>query len=458
MLSLIAGLPGAIAVLVCMRRGVEQAFLMVYLPTLLLLPDGYRWPLIGHFSFHEAAIIPIAVWFVMSSSRTWEFSMTDLLVLGYCAVTVISQYHNRNFEDARNTALRDATYIVFPYMLAKGLCRRGNFGLKVAKQIAILLSIVSIVSIYEFKMAVDPFESLVRPFFSVTGPVTTFRYGLTRVSGPFGHALLAGVILLVGYRLARWVEWSGCWQKRFPILGIDAVRCCELCIVAGAAMTVARGAWTGAIAGSLVVLLGRARNRVWAMTTMIAMIVMVGLPIYWGVHSYVSAGPRQDVSVSQQTATYRVDLITYYLPVIEKRPMLGYGQGPGFNMFPVMNGMSSIDDQYLLIALTWGVAALALWSGAFAWILARLLWFGSQRPRDDLWGSLAWTLAGMCILFSVALTTVYLGGQSAALLSMIWGWSEGLLLSPLTALARVKDKNIRYGRVMSGVIIPAQSA
>jgi len=127
-------------------------------------------------------------------------------------------------------------------------------------------------------------------------------------------------------------------------------------------------------------------------------------------------------------------------------------------MFPVMNGMSSIDDQYLLIALTWGVAALALWSGAFAWILARLLWFGSQRPRDDLWGSLAWTLAAMCILFSVALTTVYLGGQSAALLSMIWGWSEGLLLSPLTALARVKDKNIRYGRVMSGVIIPAQSA
>ena len=265
---------------------------MVYLPTLLLLPDGYRWPLIGHFSFHEAAIIPIAVWFVMSSSRTWEFSMTDLLVLGYCAVTVISQYHNRNFEDARNTALRDATYIVFPYMLAKGLCRRGNFGLKVAKQIAILLSIVSIVSIYEFKMAVDPFESLVRPFFSVTGPVTTFRYGLTRVSGPFGHALLAGVILLVGYRLARWVEWSGCWQKRFPILGIDAVRCCELCIVAGAAMTVARGAWTGAIAGSLVVLLGRARNRVWAMTTMIAMVVLVGLALTGTLWWLLSSGDK----------------------------------------------------------------------------------------------------------------------------------------------------------------------
>jgi hypothetical protein len=396
---------------------------------------------------------------LISSWRTWEFSLTDLLLLGYCAVTVISQDHNRNFADARNTALRDATYIVFPYMLAKGLFRRGNFGLKVAKHVAILLSIVSIVSIYEFKMAVDPFESLVRPFFSVSGPVQTFRYGLTRVSGPFGHALLAGVILLVGYRLARWLEWSGFWQKKIPILGIDAVRCCELSIITGAAMTVARGAWTGAVAGSLVVLLGRARNRVWAMTIMIAMILMVGLPLYWGVRSYVSAGSSQDISVSQQTATYRVDLITYYLPVIEERPMLGYGQGPGFNMFPVMNAMSSIDDEYLLIALTWGVVALALWLGALAWVLARLLWFGSKRPRDDLGGSLAWTLAGTCILFAVALTTVYLGGQSAAVLSIIWGSSEGLLLSPLSSLARVKEvRYVRYGRFMSGVIIPAQSA
>lgn len=456
MLSLVAGVPGAIAVFVCMRRGVEHAFLMVYLPTLLLLPDGYRWPLIGHLSFHEAAIIPIAVWFLISSWRTWEFSLTDLLLLGYCAVTVISQYHNRNFEDARNTALRDATYMVFPYVLAKGLFHRGNFGLKVAKCVAILLTIVSIVSIYEFKMAVDPFESLVRPFFSVRGPVLTFRYGLARVSGPFGHALLAGIVLLVGYRLTRWLEWSGFWQKKIPFLGIDAARCCEWSIIAGAAMTVARGAWTGAVVASLVVLLGRAQHRVWAMTIMIAMILIVGLPIYWGVSSYISAGAGQDISVSQQTATYRVDLVTYYLPVIEERPLLGYGQGAGFNLFPVMNGMSSIDDQYLLIALTWGLIALSLWLGALTWILARLLWLGSQRPRDDLRGTLAWTLAGACILYAVALTTVYLGGQSAALLSMIWGWSEGLLLSSLPALARVKY--VRYARVMSGVVIPAQSA
>jgi hypothetical protein len=191
---------------------------------------------------------------------------------------------------------------------------------------------------------------------------------------------------------------------------------------------------------------------------MIAMIVMVGLPIYWGVHSYVSASSRQDISVSQQTATYRVDLVTYYLPVIEERPMLGYGQGAGFNLFPVMNGMSSIDDQYLLIALTWGVVALAFWLGALTWILARLLWLGWQRSRDDLQGTLAWTLAGACILYAVALTTVYLGGQSAALLSMIWGWSEGLLLSPLPLPALARVKNIRFERAMSGVIVSAQSA
>src|SRR5216683_2785592 len=137
MLALIAGVPGLIALAVCIRHGTERAFLWIYLPSLLLLPDDYRWPLKGHLSFHEAAIVPIAVCFLFGFRRRWKLSLTDVLVLSYCAITVASQLYNRNADDARNTALRDATYIIFPYMLAKGLFSRERLGLELARQIVI---------------------------------------------------------------------------------------------------------------------------------------------------------------------------------------------------------------------------------------------------------------------------------------------------------------------------------
>src|SRR5216683_1863535 len=351
MLALIAGLPGLIALAVCIRHGTERAFLWVYLPTLLLLPDDYRWPILGHLTFHEAAVIPIAVCFLLSSSRTWKLSVTDALLLGYCALTVVSQFYNRNFYDARNTALRDATYIMFPYILAKGLLNREDFGLKVAKQIAVLLAIVSIASVYEFKMTANLFETLVQPFFPPSYWTPSFRYGVTRVAGPFGHALSAGIILLVGYRLTRWIEWSRCWHRQIPLLDISAVRFCEFSITAGAAMTAARGAWTGAIIASLLVFLGRSSNRIWTLTATMALILVVGLPVYWGVHDYVSPKPGQEISESEETASYRLELVSEYLPIIEERSGLGYGQGQawGQDPFPVMNGMWSIDDHYVLV-------------------------------------------------------------------------------------------------------------
>lgn len=460
MFPLIVGLPGLIAIVVCIRRGLKEAFLWVYLPTLLLLPDDYRWPILGHLSFHEAAIIPIGVCFLLSSWRTWRFSLTDFLLFSYCLITVISEFSNKNFYEARNVALRDTTYVIFPYMLAKGMFWRGNLGLEVAKRVTILLTIVSIVSVYEFKMTVDLFESLVHPFFSTMHSVITFRYGLTRVAGPFGHALLAGMILLVGYRLARWLEWSGYWRRRVPFFGVSAVRFCEVCIAAGAAMTVARGAWLGAVMGSLVVLVGRARDRLRTLAVTLAVILVVGPPLYWGVRSYLSPAPSQAIPLSEQTATYRLDLLIDYLPIVEQRPTLGYGR----NAAPVVNGMWSTDNHYLLIALTNGIYALALWIAVLAWMLTRLLRFGLQRLSDDPRGSLATTLAGACTLYAVALSTVWLGGQNGPLLYMIWGWGEGLLLSPALAVEHATERSLSravvfpFERVMAGTIIPVARA
>jgi hypothetical protein len=461
MVSLIAGLPGLIALAVCLRHDTERAFLWVYLPTLLLLPDGYRWPVLGHLTFHEAAILPIAVWFLASSWRTWKVSLCDVLLAGYCAVTIISQVYNRSVHDARTTMLRDVTYLLFPYMLAKGLLRRDRFGLEVARCVAILLAIASIVSLYEFKMTVNPFESLVRPFFpSREEQMLVFRYGLKRVAGPFGNELAAGIILLAGYRVVRWLEWSGNWRRRIPLLDISAVRFCEVSILVGAVMTIARGAWLGAAFAFFVVLVGRARDRVRTLALIMAAVVVLGPPVYWAVHSYLSPSSLEQLSLDEDTAVYRVQLLFNYLPIIAQRPALGYGESWSKDAFTVVNGQSSIDNNYLLVALTYGVLALGLWIMLFMFTTTRLIWFALRRPRDDLRGSLAYSLAGACTVYGVASTTVALGAQTLPLLCIIWGWGEGLLGSPFLAAER-KAQNValvtpmatRYRKVLAGVIV-----
>jgi hypothetical protein len=74
----IAGIPGVIALFVCLRRGVAAALIDVYLPVLLLIPDYFRWVLPGlpDPTFNEAAIIPIAGLFVLREARRWRFSLT----------------------------------------------------------------------------------------------------------------------------------------------------------------------------------------------------------------------------------------------------------------------------------------------------------------------------------------------------------------------------------------------
>ena len=89
--SLLTAVPGIIAWIVCMRKGPERAFVNVYLPTLLLLPDSYHWSIIGHQSFNQTAIIPIGVYLLFRSWREWQWSFCDLLVLVYVALSIGSQ-------------------------------------------------------------------------------------------------------------------------------------------------------------------------------------------------------------------------------------------------------------------------------------------------------------------------------------------------------------------------------
>src|SRR5271156_1583334 len=142
-MSMLAGLPGLIALIVCLRRGPGYAFLNVYLPVLLLLPDDYRMPISGQFSFRESAILPIAAFYLWDAWGHWEFSFTDVLLLALATVASLAEYVNTDFGLARHLMLRMLTTAIFPYVIGKGLIARDGLSVELGKRITLLATIVA---------------------------------------------------------------------------------------------------------------------------------------------------------------------------------------------------------------------------------------------------------------------------------------------------------------------------
>ena len=80
----------------------------VYLPVLLLLPQGYTWPISGQFSFADTAILPIAAFLLFGSKRKWQWSTIDFLIIGYVAMTCVAEGMNKGYKlGSQNLALQD---------------------------------------------------------------------------------------------------------------------------------------------------------------------------------------------------------------------------------------------------------------------------------------------------------------------------------------------------------------
>ena len=251
----------------CLRRGPERAFLNVYLPALLLLPQNFGWTISGQLTFADTAILPIAALLLLRSKPKWQWSTIDFLVIGYVAISVVAEGMNKGYKlGSQNLALQELFSILLPYFAAKQMFRHPEFAVDVAKRIAVSLTIVAIVSVYEFRMGSDLFTL---PFVAFSPAYGMLRGGFMRTAGPYGHALTLGVMMAIGFRLARWLEWNGVWNDRIRLLQISKIRFCELSIVAGSIMSLSRGPLLAAACGAVVVSVCRAQNRKRAILSLI---------------------------------------------------------------------------------------------------------------------------------------------------------------------------------------------
>lgn len=450
--------PALVAAVVAFTRSPQEALLQVYLPVMLVLPDYYRWmaPGLPDPTFAQAAVLPVAAAFVARGGlASWRFSLADGLVFGYAFFVGCSEYLNAGYKEAQNLMFDMLAWVVLPYVLAKGLVEPYGLRVAFARRVVFLLFVISLISVYEFKFGATPFRLVLDRFFPWQGLgwVTTFRWGFARIAGPYGHAILAGLILVVGYRLQRWLEWSGHWEPRFrwlPFQPASKARLITLGLLGGVLMTMCRGPWMGGVLAALITAVGRARNRRRAVGMVLVTVVVVGLPALIALWTYASVGRAAAKSDSQETAAYRKELIDRYVDIALEHSVWGWGR----NTWPKLESMPSIDNYYLLLALMHGLIALAFLGAVFVFMSARLFRQGMRGPPQPEGTSLAFTLMGIYAAFGLTLATVYMGNQVIPLFFLLTGWAEGYLVQggENSAVARAPEvsapNSFRFRRVL----------
>lgn len=457
MLGAIALIPGVLALWVGFTRSPHAAFLWVYLPAMLLMPDYYRWDVPGlpSPSFGMAAAFGTAASFFVRGLPGYRFSATDLIVFCFVAACFISEFRATNYSDAQNLLINQLGWIILPYLFAKSLVEPAGLRLAFAKTIVLCLFLISVVSVYEFRFGTTPWRMLFDPFFPGQGRgwITTFRWGFARVAGPYGHAILAGVILVVGYRIQRWLEWSQAWPERWhwlPWLPLRPAQLLTLGLLAGVIMTMVRGPWMGAGLAAMMVAIGRSRQRVAAIGVVLGLLVFVGVPaVIWFI-DWVSVGRAGALTVSQETAAYRWELLTKYADIAAEQRWFGWG----LNDWPKVPGMPSIDNYYLLLLLQHGLIALVCLLVLIFSMLIRLTAHGMRQPLAEPRGSsLAFTLASLYLAIALSIATVFLGLQTIPLFFLITGWSDsylraGVETAPAAAAAPTAPR-LGFARVMT---------
>jgi hypothetical protein len=136
-----------------------------------------------------------------------------------------------------------------------------------------------------------------------------------------------------------------------------------------------------------------------------------------------------------QTAQYRQQMIDDYVPIAELGGAWGWG-----NVYPVMHGRFSIDNEYLLIWLTQGYVGLGTLILIFLDAMVSFTWLGIRsRTFQDRY--LNFSLLGIFFGMAVCLGTVWLSAQAFMLFFLMVGWSQAI--RPASAL----DSRLQLVRV-----------
>ena len=454
MLTYVALFPGFFATLYLLyqmqtssaRQAAANAFALVYLPILLLLPQTFvaETPGLPDLSFSQSAIIPIFLIALFYSSKNLvatfkEICALDVLVFSFVGVCVFSEYINTGIEKYAlegnlwvTLLARNVVNIIIPYLLSKSLIHSKGFTTKAAKVLVTCTLINLFLCAYEWRFTVNLHYHLAGRFFPSQWseiPNPAYRYGWVRIIGPFDHPILFAIMIAVSLLANYWLTKNRLWKNRLFLFSISSRikgYILGIALSAGLILTFSRGPLLSVLVAGIFLSLGYKKHRYISLllrliTLTLTLIIFYNIYLtYTGVPEYLAESPLG------ANVIYRIKLIERYWKYIVQNPWLGWGS----ITWPKAVGLPSIDNQYLFIQMKHGFFALALLATILFTTCLRLFLRGMgtklHNPSDR---GLAFGLFCMIFTVSISLITVYMGAQIEPLLFIIVGWAQGFLSS-----------------------------
>jgi hypothetical protein len=435
----------------------RKALLYVYLPAVLLLPQYYvfRLPHLPPLTAADTAVLPLGIALALTGMRRWRLAWMDLWVLLFAVCAGLSEALSTELANgdwirlfspefalskriSTNLSMGglvfagDVLTIILPYVLGKLLIEQEDgeqqrvMRRKLVGLMAVLLAVVAVFSVYDFLTGKSAWQK-VASYLSLS-PFehwpAQMRSGFGRIEGPYGHAILAGMIFLMGLIYCLWLcSADRTWGARRLISGLPVTfRGLVLtAIVAGLLMTQSRGPWLGAGLALVFALLTRFLPVSKAVAVFLCFTAIFIVFASYFANRYTEKSMREATTEEQRNAIYRRQLLSNYEPLVMQHKAFGWG----ISTFPVAGGQRSIDNQFLMLAVTEGFVGLGIFLAIAAGSAMKLLRMISQ-PIQQEDRMLAFAHMAFLIGLMTTLTSVYMGEQVVMMFFLFVGWVQAM--------------------------------
>jgi hypothetical protein len=423
-------LPGLISLILVIRGRVETAFLSVYLPALILTPNGYafRLPHLPGLSVAEWALVPIACVAIKRLIARGKPSVMDVLVVLFVSSSAVSEVLRENvMNDGIFLAIDNFISFLMAYAVGRSLIEPGR-RLVTVRRFVILVLMLTPVGLIDWRLGQNVYGIIGERVFGsfATEPFIQMRAGHGRVAATFNDAELAGIVFGITFALNSWLVYLS--RKRTTaglgptMTALEKYHIPGLVLFALLYMTQSRGPLIAVGAAFLILQISRFKNTRLA-TCIVAILMAVGAYggyVYFS--HYTNVSNQSAVADEQQgSALYRRQMNVLYQPIVKQGGWLGWGR----LSYPTLPGMRSIDNEFLRSHLAYGTL------GWFFFILVMAENFRSLVTRSWQLRSLedrafAISMLGAIAVFWITITSVYMGEQLPQIAFLLMGWSQSI--------------------------------
>jgi len=450
-------IPALIVIAMLRTQSAARVALAVYIPCIMLVPMYLQF-FVGGLMLNVTTFVSLflAVVGVYTWSSSLRFTLLDACVLAYAFSGFMSDFTRHDVKLGVYGFLLFFSKCVCPYWIGRTLIEQTGLRREYASRIVLCMAVIAVLSLYEYKTETNVFQdTVIRITHSWVDWGRQTRWGFARIAGPYGHAIIAGIMFSIGLMLQLWLVGTRGWnsQKLFGFLRLRRQSLViTLTIVLGLFMTQSRGPWIGCVFGLMVALIGFARDRKRAAVIALSVLAISATVTAVAINRYTDIDDSKVTDRDQLNASYRRELITIYTPLIEQggiwgwgTPQILYGGRGGYS-----TEHDSIDNDYLFVGMWQGYAGVGLLVTMIGLTFIHLVRLCiTLRSREDI--LFAYCMLGAMVGIAFSASTVSLTDPMSQILYLLMGWSYSIRATRTQqgALAPVATSRFAFQRVFA---------